>query len=93
MRLLAGGLFAGDDSFAGANRSASAAIDAGVGIDVVDVAFRDSANGALGKTCAASYAFVGDYVCHGYENKIVESWIKTITGVRDADGRHMTLQK
>ena len=39
-------------------------------------AFRDSAHGALRKTCAASYAFVGDYVCHGYENKIVESWIR-----------------
>lgn len=34
-------LFAGDDSFAGANFSAASAVDAGVGIDFVDVAFRD----------------------------------------------------
>lgn len=64
MRLLAGGLFAGDDSFAGANRSASAAVDAGIGVDVIDVAFRDSAHGAFGEAGAASDTFVGDYVSH-----------------------------
>lgn len=57
-------LFAGDDSFAGAYRSASTAVDAGVGIDVVDFAFRDGANGAFGQTSAASHTRVGDYVSH-----------------------------
>ena len=57
-------LFAGDNSFAGANRSASATVDAGIGVDVIDVAFRDGANGAFGETCAASNTFVGDYVSH-----------------------------
>lgn len=57
-------LFAGDDSFAGANRSASATVDAGVGVDVVDVTFRDSANGAFGEAGAASDTFVGNYVSH-----------------------------
>ena len=37
--VLAGKLFAGDDCFAGAYRSASTAIDASIGIDVVDIAF------------------------------------------------------
>lgn len=59
-----GCLFAGDDSFAGANRSASATVDAGVGVDVVDVTFRDSANGAFGEAGAASDTFVGNYVSH-----------------------------
>lgn len=58
------GLFAGDDSFAGANFSASAALDARVGIDYIDVAFRDSFNGAVGQAGAASDAFVGNYVSH-----------------------------
>ena len=58
------GLFAGDDCFAGANRCAGTAVDAGVGIDVVDVAFRDSANGAFGEAGAASNAAVSDYVSH-----------------------------
>lgn len=57
-------LFAGDDSFAGANFSARATLDAGVGIDVVDIAFGDSLNGANGQTGAASNAFVSDYVSH-----------------------------
>ena len=58
------GLFAGDDSFAGANRCASTAVDAGIGIDVIDFAFRDSFNGTFGKTSATSNTFVGDYVSH-----------------------------
>ena len=61
------GLFSGLDSFAGANRSAGAAVDAGVGIDVIDVAFRDGANGTFGQTSAASYATVGNNVCHNSE--------------------------
>lgn len=63
--LSARGLFAGDDSVVGANAGAGAAVDAGVGIDHVDIALRDCAGGALGKTCAACNAAVGDYICHG----------------------------
>lgn len=57
-------LFAGNDSFVGANLSARAAFDASVGIDVVDIAFRDSLYGANGQTCTASHTFVSDYVSH-----------------------------
>ena len=35
-----------------------------VGIDVIDIAFRNSLNGANGKTCSASYTLVSDYVSH-----------------------------
>lgn len=59
-----GVLFAGVDSVVGANACASAAIDAGIGVDVIDFAFRDSAYGAFGQTGAACYAFVSNYVCH-----------------------------
>ena len=52
------------DSFAGANFSAGTALDASVGIDVIDIAFADSFYGANGQTGAASHTFVGDYVCH-----------------------------
>lgn len=64
LRRPAGGLFAGDDCVAGANFCARAALDASVGIDVVDVAFRDSVNGANGLASATSHARVGDYVSH-----------------------------
>ena len=50
------GLFARDDSVVGANLGARATFDAGVGIDVVDFALRDSfygANGLAGATCYA----------------------------------------
>ena len=57
-------LFSGNDCFAGANFSAAAAFDASVGIDVVDVTFRDCFNGANGKTSSASYTFISDYVSH-----------------------------
>ena len=87
-------LFAGDDSFAGANRSAGTAIDAGIGVDVVDVAFRDGANGALGEAGAASYTFVGDYVCQGVNKyKLVDNWIKTINRVCNVGSDILTLQK
>ena len=57
-------LFAGDDSLGGAHGSAGTAIDAFVGIDVVDFAFGDSFNGAFGQAGAASHAGIGDYVSH-----------------------------
>lgn len=56
-----------NDCFAGANFSTRTALDASVGIDVVDIAFRDSFYGAYGKTCSASNAFVGNYVSHDVE--------------------------
>lgn len=58
------GLFAGDDGIAGANFSARTALDAGVGIDVVDVAFGDSFNGTYGLAGATSHAGIGNYVSH-----------------------------
>lgn len=59
-------VLARDDCFAGANFCAGTAFDAGVGIDVIDVTFRDSFYGADGKTCSASNAFVGNYVSHDF---------------------------
>lgn len=50
------GLFARDDSVVGTNLGARATFDAGIGIDVVDFALRDSfygANGLAGATCYA----------------------------------------
>ena len=57
-------LFTGDDSVAGANFCASAALDAGIGIDHIDVTLGDSFNGAVGKAGAASDTFVCNYVSH-----------------------------
>lgn len=55
-----------NNSFAGANFSTRTALNACVGIDVVDIAFGDSFNGAYGNTCSASNAFVSDYVSHDF---------------------------
>lgn len=52
------------DSSGGAYRFACTALDACVGIDMIDGTFRDSVNRALGKTCAASNARISDYVSH-----------------------------
>lgn len=77
-----GVLFAGVDSVVGANACASAAIDAGIGVDVIDFAFRDSAYGALGEAGAACYTCVGNYVCHncnflfGKNIYVVVCWCK-----------------
>ena len=57
-------LFAGDDSIVGANAGASAAVNAGIGINYIDIALRNRIGRALGETCAASYAAVSNYVCH-----------------------------
>lgn len=57
-------LFARNDGFAGTNACASAAVNACIGIDVIDVAFADSADGTFRETCAASDADVCDYVSH-----------------------------
>lgn len=57
-------LFAGDDSFGGANLSAGATFNAGIGIDVVDFTLGDSLYGAVGQTGAAGDTLVGNYVSH-----------------------------
>lgn len=66
VEILCDRLFAGDDSFAGANFSTRTALDTSVGIDVVDIAFRDGINGANGLAGAASHTRIGNYVSHGY---------------------------
>ncbi len=58
-------LFAGDNCLAGANFCTATALDAGVGIDVVDIALRDSLYRANRHTSATSNARIGDYVSHG----------------------------
>lgn len=57
-------LFAGDDSLARAYLRARTAVNAGIGIDVVDVTLRDCAHGANRETSAASDTRVSDYVSH-----------------------------
>ena len=57
-------LFAGDDSFAGAYRSASTTVDANIGVDNIDITFRDSLYGTFGKASAASNTFVSNNVRH-----------------------------
>ena len=53
-----------DNSLAGAHAGARAAVDALIGIDYIDIALRDSLNGALANTGTASYASVGNFVSH-----------------------------
>lgn len=57
-------LFAGDNCLAGANFCAATALDALVRVDVIDIALRDSLNGANRHAGAASNARIGDYVSH-----------------------------
>ncbi len=57
-------LFTGDDSLAGANACAGTAVDANIGVDNIDIAFRDSLNGTFGETSAASNTRVCNYVSH-----------------------------
>lgn len=52
------------DCIIGAHLSAAAAVYASVGIDVIDIAFRDSLYGANRDASAASDAIVVNYVCH-----------------------------
>ena len=52
------------DSARGASVSAGATLGALVGIDAVDVAFRDSANGTFVDASAASNAVFTNYVSH-----------------------------
>ena len=53
------------DSFVGASSLTSATIDASISVDSVNIALRDSFNGAFTDTRAASYTLVGsNNTCH-----------------------------
>ena len=53
-----------NDSTSGASTSAGSAADAGVGINLIDVAFGNSSDGALVDAGTASNADVSDFVSH-----------------------------
>ena len=53
-----------DDGASGASAGAGAARNASVLVNLVDVAFADSSNGAFVDAGAASYADVSDFVSH-----------------------------
>ena len=55
---------ASDDGAGGAGASAGTAVDASVLVDLVDVAFADSSDGALVDAGAASNTGVSDFVSH-----------------------------
>ena len=55
------------DCFVRASASASTATNAGIGIDDIDVAFRDSAHRAFINASAASNAAVCDFVSHSFK--------------------------
>lgn len=57
-------LFAGDDCLGGAYRCAGAAVDAGVGVDYIDIASRDSLYRTFADAGTAGNAGVGDFVSH-----------------------------
>ena len=52
------------DSLVRTNACACSALCAEIGINRIDVALRDSLNGALANTCTASNAVFSNYVCH-----------------------------
>lgn len=54
------------DSIVGTNRSAAAAADAGVGINLVDLALGDSLYRANRNTCSACHAAVCNYISHNF---------------------------
>ena len=57
-------LLSGSDSAGGASVCASTAVEAGVGIDRIDVAFLDSIGGTYALASATSYAAVRNYISH-----------------------------
>ena len=52
------------DGLVGAGLGASAAADAGVGVNHIDVAFADSARGANRHASSTSHAVFSNNVCH-----------------------------
>ena len=59
-------LFGRSDGARGANVCAGAAVDAGFGVDGVDVTLGDGLRGAFIDTRAASYAVVANNVSHSF---------------------------
>jgi len=59
----------GSDSAHRASVSASAAVNAEVGVDFVDVSFGDSALGAFACACSTCYAVFRNFVSHNINNK------------------------
>jgi hypothetical protein len=58
------------DSLVGANICTATALDAGISVDNINIASRDSLYGALANAATASYTFVGiNFVSH---NSIVK---------------------
>ena len=57
-------LFAGSDCTSGASVSASTAVQAGVGIDRIDVAFLDCVGGTYCLACSTCYTAIRNYVSH-----------------------------
>ena len=57
------------DSTGGASVGASAAINAFIGIDFVDIAFRDSVGGTFAHASAASNTIIANNVSHSFEFK------------------------
>ena len=57
-----------NDRFVRASASAGSTTNAGVRVDDIDVAFRNSAHRAFVDTCAASNAAVCDFVSHNVYN-------------------------
>ena len=55
---------ASDDGAGGASVHAGTTVDASILVDLVDVAFADSADGALVDAAAAGNADVSDFVSH-----------------------------
>ena len=56
------------DSVVRTNLSAAAAADASVGIDVIDITFRDCVHRANRHASAACDTVVANYVCHSCSN-------------------------
>ena len=57
-------LLAGSDSTSGASISASTAVEAGIGVDRIDVTFLDSVGGTYALASATCYAAVRNYISH-----------------------------
>lgn len=57
-----------DDSCCGADIGTSAAIDACISVDYIDIAFRDSTGRAFGLAGTASHASISDFVSHDIDS-------------------------
>jgi hypothetical protein len=57
-----------DDSSGGADIGTSAAIDAGISVDYIDIAFGNSTGGALRLASSTSHACISDFVSHDIDS-------------------------